>query len=65
MYGRHATLKNHRLDDWITFFHKRLKPYIPLLISEMRRYNLTVEQGTEIFKGVFNRVLEDVNKQLA
>lgn len=52
-----------RLDDWISFFYKRIKEYIPFLIVEMRRYNLTPEQVKQISKGVFDRVLKDINQQ--
>lgn len=52
-----------RLDDWISFFYKRIKEYIPFLIVEMQRYNLTPEQVKQISKGVFDRVLKDINQQ--
>lgn len=50
-----------RLDDWVTFFYKRIKGYIPYLKSEMARYNLTIEQVKQIMKGVFKRVLKDIS----
>lgn len=55
-------MNESRLDDWVSYFYKRIKRYVPYIISEMKRYNLTPQQSEQIMNGVFKRVLKDINK---
>lgn len=50
-------------EKWVQFFYNKIKVYIPYLIKEMKGYNLTKTQSKTILKEVFDRAIEDIDKQ--
>ena len=53
------TGEQQKYEDWIEYYYKKIKKYLPFLMKEFNKHNLTKEQTVAILEGVFRRAIND------
>ena len=53
--------KNYK--DWVDYYYKKVKPFLPMLLKELRKQDLTIYQSVIVLEGVFRRVVIEVRRK--
>lgn len=51
------------LQKWIDFYYRRVKPYIGILVTEMKRKGIDKVNAVQIMKGVMERVVKEFRRR--